>query len=171
VVGIPLCLSQARTWISNVIWRGLFYVLYRSGKVILSTIVCLFLFVFSWSLWKEGIINDDRQFHQYQEKEQPPLTSIRVKTKLPNTEQSSKGKGKTHKSTNRQNQSTTGIPSFHNDQEKTNKKRQTIVDKITLAINSIFCSRPLVFLLFIWHVKLFDNIDILLRAHKYKYLT
>ena len=29
-------------------------------------------------------------------------------TKLPNTEQSYKGKGKTHKSTNRQNQSTTG---------------------------------------------------------------
>jgi hypothetical protein len=36
------------------------------------------------------------------------ITSIRVITKLPNTEQSSKGKGKTHKSTNRQNQSTTG---------------------------------------------------------------
>ena len=33
---------------------------------------------------------------------------IRVITKLPNTEQYSKGKGKTHKSTNRQNQSTTG---------------------------------------------------------------
>jgi hypothetical protein len=33
---------------------------------------------------------------------------IRVIKKLPNTEQSSKGKGKTHKSTNRQNQSTTG---------------------------------------------------------------
>jgi hypothetical protein len=33
---------------------------------------------------------------------------IMVITKLPNTEQSSKGKGKTHKSTNRQNQSTTG---------------------------------------------------------------
>jgi hypothetical protein len=33
---------------------------------------------------------------------------IRVITKLPNIEQSSKGKGKTHKSTNRQNQSTTG---------------------------------------------------------------
>ena len=32
---------------------------------------------------------------------------IRVITKLPNTEQSSKEKGKTHKSTNRQNQSTT----------------------------------------------------------------
>jgi len=31
----------------------------------------------------------------------------RVITKLPNTEQSSKGKVKTHKSTNRQNQSTT----------------------------------------------------------------
>ena len=33
---------------------------------------------------------------------------IRVITKLPNTEQSSKGKNKTHKSINRQNQSTTG---------------------------------------------------------------
>jgi hypothetical protein len=33
---------------------------------------------------------------------------ISVITKLPNTEQSSKGKDKTHKSTNRQNQSTTG---------------------------------------------------------------
>ena len=33
---------------------------------------------------------------------------IRVITKLPKTEQSSKGKGKTHKSINRQNQSTTG---------------------------------------------------------------
>jgi hypothetical protein len=36
------------------------------------------------------------------------VKQIRVITKLPNTEQSSKGKGKTHKSTNRQNQSTTG---------------------------------------------------------------
>jgi len=35
-------------------------------------------------------------------------SAVRVITKLPNTEQSSKGKGKTHKSTNRQNQSTTG---------------------------------------------------------------
>jgi len=33
---------------------------------------------------------------------------IRVIIKLPNFEQSSKGKGKTHKYTNRQNQSTTG---------------------------------------------------------------
>jgi len=33
---------------------------------------------------------------------------IRVITKLPNSEQSSKGKGKTHKYTNRQNQSSTG---------------------------------------------------------------
>jgi hypothetical protein len=32
---------------------------------------------------------------------------IRVMANLPNTEQSSKGKGKTHKTTNRQNQSTT----------------------------------------------------------------
>jgi len=35
------------------------------------------------------------------------MTQIRVITKLPNTEQSSKGKVKTHKSINRQNQSTT----------------------------------------------------------------
>ena len=32
---------------------------------------------------------------------------IKIITKIPNTEQSSKGKGKTHKSINRQNQSTT----------------------------------------------------------------
>ena len=36
------------------------------------------------------------------------IRQIRLITKLTNTEQSSKGKGKTHKSTNRQNQSTTG---------------------------------------------------------------
>ena len=36
------------------------------------------------------------------------INTIRVITKLPNTEQSSKGKSKTHKSTNRQNQSTNG---------------------------------------------------------------
>jgi hypothetical protein len=35
------------------------------------------------------------------------LLQIRVITKLPNTEQSFKGKGNTHKSTNRQYQSTT----------------------------------------------------------------
>jgi hypothetical protein len=34
---------------------------------------------------------------------------IRVITKLPNSEQSSKGKVKTHKYINRQNQSTTGM--------------------------------------------------------------
>ena len=34
--------------------------------------------------------------------------TIRVITKLPNIEQSSKGKGKIHKSINRQNQTTTG---------------------------------------------------------------
>jgi len=36
------------------------------------------------------------------------LQKIRVIAKLPNFEQSSKGKGKTHKYTNRQDQSTTG---------------------------------------------------------------
>ena len=35
-------------------------------------------------------------------------TGIRVKTKLPNSEQSYKGKVKTHNYINRQNQSTTG---------------------------------------------------------------
>ena len=42
------------------------------------------------------------------------LDSIRVITKLPNTEQSSKGNDKTHKSTNRQNQSTTENCENHN---------------------------------------------------------
>jgi hypothetical protein len=40
--------------------------------------------------------------------EQDENLSIRVITKLPNSEQSSKGKVKTHKYINRQNQSTTG---------------------------------------------------------------
>jgi hypothetical protein len=38
----------------------------------------------------------------------PQVSTIRVITKLPNSEQSSKGKVKTHKYINRQNQSTTG---------------------------------------------------------------
>ena len=38
----------------------------------------------------------------------PVFLQIRVITKLPNTEQSYKGKVKTHKYINRQNQSTTG---------------------------------------------------------------
>jgi hypothetical protein len=37
-----------------------------------------------------------------------PVHEIRVITKLPNSEQSYKGKVKTHKYINRQNQSTTG---------------------------------------------------------------
>ena len=44
------------------------------------------------------------------------IDEIRVITKLTNTEQSSKRKGKIHKSTNRQNQSTTlklGKPQWH----------------------------------------------------------
>ena len=39
---------------------------------------------------------------------------IRVIIKLPNTEQFSKGKAKTHKTTNRQSQSTTGNWENHN---------------------------------------------------------
>jgi hypothetical protein len=49
------------------------------------------------------------------------LYQIRVITKLPNTEQSSKGKGKTHKSTNRQNQPTTSkLKVSVCDQQRTN---------------------------------------------------
>ena len=47
--------------------------------------------------------------HPYVEKIIPATTwEIRVITKLPKSEQSSKGKVKTHKYINRQNQSTTG---------------------------------------------------------------
>jgi len=46
--------------------------------------------------------------HMPHEKSKYDVRFIRVITKLPNTEQSSKGKGKIHKSTNKQNQSTTG---------------------------------------------------------------
>jgi hypothetical protein len=38
----------------------------------------------------------------------PPISPIKVITKLPNSEQSYKGKVKTHNYINRQNQSTTG---------------------------------------------------------------
>jgi hypothetical protein len=49
---------------------------------------------------KESLNSDGHQLHQYQQ--------IRVITKLPNSEQSYKGKVKTHTYINRQNQSTTG---------------------------------------------------------------
>ena len=55
---------------------------------------------------------------------------IRVITKLPNTEQSSKGKGKTHKSTNRQNQSTTG---------KLGKPQWILKKKIISNVVHLFC--------------------------------
>jgi hypothetical protein len=41
-----LCLSQTRTWISNVV---VFFI------------------------WKENLNSDGQQFHQYQQNEQPPL--------------------------------------------------------------------------------------------------
>ena len=47
-------------------------------------------------------------FQQHWESEYFFLGKIRVITKLPNSEQSYKGKVKTHNYTNRQNQSTTG---------------------------------------------------------------
>jgi hypothetical protein len=62
--------------------------------------------------------SDGTQFHQYQQNKQSLLSSdgqqfhqyqqIKVITKLPNSEQSYKGKVKTHNYINRQNQSTTG---------------------------------------------------------------
>jgi uncharacterized membrane protein YcgQ (UPF0703/DUF1980 family) len=65
------------------------------------------------SLWKNGkesLNSDGQESHLYQQHNQPSLTShhwIRVITKLPNSEQSYKGKVKTQKYINRQNQSTT----------------------------------------------------------------
>jgi hypothetical protein len=51
-----------------------------------------------------ALISDDPQDLQHA----LYIVQIRVITKLPNSEQSSKGKVKTHKYINRQNQSTTG---------------------------------------------------------------
>ena len=65
------------------------------------------------SLWKNGkesLNSDGQELHRYQQHNQPSLTShhwIRVITKLPNSKQSYKGKVKTQKYINRQNQSTT----------------------------------------------------------------
>jgi hypothetical protein len=52
------------------------------------------------TMCNESINSDGKQFHPYQQ--------IKVITKLPNSEQSYKGKVKTHNYINRQNQSTTG---------------------------------------------------------------
>jgi hypothetical protein len=66
------------------------------------------------SLWKQEKPNNQIVFgnkktkEPKQDSEMRLRSAIRVITKLPNTEQSSKGKGKTHKSINRYNQSTTG---------------------------------------------------------------
>ena len=54
------------------------------------------------------------------------LSQIRVITKLPNSEQSNKGKVKTHKYINRQNQSTTG------------KQRYSRIAQCTLSQMSMF---------------------------------
>jgi len=54
------------------------------------------------------MIGINRIKEHFTEKRGIYVAIIRVITKLPNTEQSYKGKVKTHKSINRQNQSTTG---------------------------------------------------------------
>ena len=53
-------------------------------------------------LWEQDIIFRGQIFKNYQ------MVLIKVITKLPNSEQSYKGKVKTHNYINRQNQSTTG---------------------------------------------------------------
>jgi hypothetical protein len=66
------------------------------------------------SLWKQEkpnyqiVFGNKKTKEPKQDSEMRLRSAIRVITKLPNTEQSSKGKGKTHKSINRYNQSTTG---------------------------------------------------------------
>jgi hypothetical protein len=77
------CLSTHRTCISHVICHGLLYVQWFHLKI-----DCSFLFWYRWNCWI--------------------LFFIKVITKLPNSEQSYKGKVKTHNYINRQNQSTTG---------------------------------------------------------------
>ena len=67
----------------------LFYYIYS----VKSSLELMFLFVITMP-------NQNKVFYVY--------VYVRVITKLPNTEQSSKGKVKTHKSINRKNQSTTG---------------------------------------------------------------
>ena len=54
----------------------------------------------SWATWTPAKKNEDEGW--------AVVKQIRVITKLPNYEQSNKGKVKTHKYINRQNQSTTG---------------------------------------------------------------
>jgi hypothetical protein len=63
--------------------------------------------LFQRSRVKYEKLTDERRFSSSLLKPISQCNQIRVITKLPNTEQSSKGKGKTHKSTNRQNQLTT----------------------------------------------------------------
>ena len=60
----------------------------------------LFFSLTWWSLGKQRLHRDGQQFYQYQ--------PIKVITKLPNSEQSYKGKVKPHKNIKIQNQSTTG---------------------------------------------------------------
>jgi hypothetical protein len=62
---------------------------------------------------KQSLNSDGQQFYQYQQNKTindaiTILIVIKVITKLPNSEQSYKGKVKTHNYINRQNQSTTG---------------------------------------------------------------
>jgi ribosome-binding protein aMBF1 (putative translation factor) len=68
-----------------------------------------------WDAFKVEIREITMTFSKIKAKETEELTrtlektlEIRVITKLPNSEQSHKGKAKTHNYTNRQNQSTTG---------------------------------------------------------------
>jgi hypothetical protein len=87
----------------TVVWFWHFSVLLSAHKMWRNNLFCPNKFLALWLKEQSyGVLNLlIRIMHSFN-------IRIMVITKLPNTEQSSKGKGKTHKSTNRQNQSTTG---------------------------------------------------------------
>jgi hypothetical protein len=80
--------------------------MYVCGLILVLGLLCITRYV----CMKHSVVNlvTHPKSILYVNKKNNQNRSIGVITKLPYTEQSSKGKGKTHKSTNRQNQSTTG---------------------------------------------------------------
>jgi hypothetical protein len=80
--------------------------MYVCGLILVLGLLCITRYVCT----KHSVVNlvTHPKSILYVNKKNNQNRSIGVITKLPYTEQSSKGKGKTHKSTNRQNQSTTG---------------------------------------------------------------
>ena len=81
---------------------GLTNILNHLCTLLLCTLMFTFPFVWTGLIWIIDFNSTSNNSSIY------IVTSIRVITKLPNSEQSSKWKVKTHKYTNRQNQPTTG---------------------------------------------------------------